>query len=89
MQERTGCPPTWGGTPLSSLEFAAGLFFASLKLGTGESRDRLGRFYAYYEAPELSDLVTNAGFSVTSQETGQSRGLSGELHPHILMFAHA
>lgn len=39
-----------------------GLLYLGLKAGEGEHRDRLGRFYAYYEMQELSDLLANAGF---------------------------
>ena len=39
-----------------------GLLYVGLKAGTGEKRDSLGRFYAYYEMQELSDLLADAGF---------------------------
>jgi SAM-dependent methyltransferase len=39
-----------------------GLLYLGLKAGIGERRDSLGRFYAYYEMQELSDLLTDAGF---------------------------
>lgn len=39
-----------------------GLLYIGLKAGEGERRDRLGRFYAYYEMQELSDLLADAGF---------------------------
>ena len=39
-----------------------GLLYIGLKAGDGEQRDRLGRFYAYYEMQELSDLLADAGF---------------------------
>ena len=40
-----------------------GLLYLGLKAGAGERRDRLGRFYAYYEAGELRDLLAAAGFA--------------------------
>lgn len=39
-----------------------GLLYLGLKAGRGERRDRLGRFYAYYEMDELSDMLADAGF---------------------------
>lgn len=39
-----------------------GLLYIGLKAGTGERRDSLGRFYAYYEMDEISDLLAGAGF---------------------------
>lgn len=39
-----------------------GLLYLGLKAGEGEQRDRLGRFYAFYEMDELSDMLAEAGF---------------------------
>ena len=38
-----------------------GVFHIGLKRGTGESRDTIGRFYAYYEMDELKRLLSDAG----------------------------
>lgn len=35
----------------------AGLFFASLKMGTGEGYDEKGRFFSYYTKEELSNIL--------------------------------
>lgn len=35
-----------------------GLLLATFKAGDGETRDKLGRFYAYYSLPELEALFT-------------------------------
>ncbi len=60
-----------------------------LKLGEGEARDRLGRFYAYYSDPEISALLARAGFSVTGRTTGSGTGLDGTVAPWIVLRAHA
>lgn len=36
-----------------------GLLLATFKAGAGESRDKLGRFYAYYSLPELQQLFAS------------------------------
>lgn len=64
-----------------------GVFHIGLKRGTGEKRDGIGRFYAYYEPEELSDLLDAAGFRVTSQKTGEETGLDGTLAPWIIFLA--
>ena len=58
-----------------------------MKLGTGEARDRIGRFYAYYSEPELTKLLASAGFNVIHKTTGEGSGLSGEIDPYILIQA--
>lgn len=40
----------------------AGIFYLGLKRGAGETRDRLGRFYTYFERDEIKDLLGDAGF---------------------------
>lgn len=65
-----------------------GLFHIGLKTGTGEHRDKIGRFYAYYTEDELSDLLKDAGFTPFSSVTGSEPGLSGEDAPWVCMAAH-
>jgi hypothetical protein len=60
-----------------------------MKLGTGEKRDDLGRFYTYYTAQELKDILTQAGFTLTFEREGQEKGLAGDVEPFIMMSAHA
>jgi len=60
-----------------------------MKLGTGEKRDALGRFYTYYTAQELKDILAQAGFTLTFQREGQEKGLAGDVEPFIMMTAHA
>ncbi|MDE0520342.1 MAG: methyltransferase domain-containing protein [Boseongicola sp.] len=64
---------------------ACGLFHIGLKTGTGERRDSLGRFYAYYEESELAGLLESAGFEVLSRATGMEAGLDGVEAPWIVM----
>lgn len=64
-----------------------GWFFLGTKLGEGEYRDSIGRFYAYYTQPELTDLLANAGFEIVDKYLGTEAGLSGEVAPFILIHA--
>ena len=41
-----------------------GIFSVAMKTGSNAARDRLGRMYTYVTISELSDLLTNAGFSI-------------------------
>ena len=56
-----------------------GLFFISLKRGEGEKRDRLGRFYAYYQEDELESLLLQAGFTPEHTLRGALRGMAGNI----------
>ena len=50
---------------LKQLFFAlkeGGILFFSLKRGVGESRDKLGRFYSYYEKDEVEKFLEKANF---------------------------
>lgn len=67
----------------------AGAFAIGLKSGTGSQRDRKGRLYAYYEQDELEGLLTEAGFTPESVETGRDAGLDGSIAPWIYITAHA
>lgn len=64
-----------------------GLFHIGLKTGTGEKRDTIGRFYAYYEDAELTRLVEAAGFRVLHRSTGEDTGLDGTVAPWIILLA--
>jgi trans-aconitate methyltransferase len=60
-----------------------------LKTGVGEKRDRLGRFYAYYDRDEIEGLMQDAGFTVTARAEGADPGLDGTVAPWIVVHAHA
>ena len=64
-----------------------GAFHIGLKAGTGEKRDTIGRFYAYYEMDELNRLLSDAGFNVIREATGEEAGLDGTVAPWIILLA--
>ncbi|MEL6643095.1 MAG: class I SAM-dependent methyltransferase [Pseudomonadota bacterium] len=66
-----------------------GQFHVSVKMGTGETRDSIGRFYAYYTDAELTGLLEAAGFTVTLRDFGATTGLDGSQAPWIAIAAHA
>ena len=65
----------------------SGILHLGLKTGSGEARDKLGRFYAYYSDAEITGLLEAAGLSVTSRVTGEEAGLDGAVAPWIIMKA--
>lgn len=65
-----------------------GLFFLGLKLGEGEMRDRLGRFYTYFTETELRAALDGAGFTIISAVSDRGRGLDGSRSDYILILAH-
>ena len=62
-----------------------GRLHIGLKSGKGEKRDRLGRFYAYYEEDELASLLTTAGFDIIYRAAGEDTGLDGTVAPWIIL----
>jgi len=60
-----------------------GSLHMGMKTGSGFRRDKLGRYYSYYSEHELRNLLKAAGFSVDNVETGEARGLAGDLEPWI------
>ncbi len=66
----------------------SGAFHIGIKLGEGEQRDHLGRFYSYYEADELTGLLQDAGFTVVRKRTGSAVGLAGSEDSFIILTAH-
>lgn len=66
-----------------------GRLHLGMKLGIGEARDSIGRFYAYYQETELTDLLTAAGFHVLATRRGQSEGLAGGSEAFVIISAHA
>ena len=55
-----------------------GILFFSLKRGVGESRDKLGRFYSYYEKSEVEKYLEKAAFQTKKYTEGVSVGLAGD-----------
>ncbi|NBD30895.1 MAG: methyltransferase domain-containing protein [Alphaproteobacteria bacterium] len=66
-----------------------GWLHLGMKLGQGEGRDGLGRFYAYYSQAELADHLSAAGFTLASRRTGTEKGLAETNDPYIILTAHA
>lgn len=64
-----------------------GLFHIGLKTGDGEKRDSLGRFYAYYQDAEMTNLLTDAGMEVECRSFGVTQGLDGQMAPWIMLRA--
>jgi SAM-dependent methyltransferase len=66
-----------------------GQLFLAMKLGTGEGRDRLDRFYSYFTADELRTHLRRAGFTLTGEQTEAIKGFDGTPASAIYMRAHA
>ncbi len=66
-----------------------GVLFLGMKLGQGEERDALGRFYSYYSEEELRERLAQAGFTAIEAVRGTGKGLAGTDDPYILMTAYA
>jgi SAM-dependent methyltransferase len=64
-----------------------GLFHFGTKLGEGERRDALGRFYAFYDEAELEDLFAAAGLEILNRYKGKEAGLAGAIEPFIILLA--
>jgi SAM-dependent methyltransferase len=58
-----------------------GLVYIGLKQGIGEHRDDFGRFYAYYEDAELTELVSAAGLTPIALDRDRTAGMSGKIEP--------
>lgn len=58
-----------------------------LKMGKGEKRDRLGRFYAYYSDPEITALLNDVGLPSIDRSYGADIGLDGEPAAWIILLA--
>ena len=61
-----------------------GLFSIGMKLGSGEHRDGLGRFYAYYGRDELISCLSRCGFVFDTEYIGEEKGLTGHVEPWIV-----
>ncbi len=66
-----------------------GLFHIAMKTGTGDSRDRLDRFYTYVTPDELTALLHAAGFLILTTHTGVERGLADNDDPVIAILSRA
>lgn len=64
-----------------------GRLYLGMKLGTGERRDAIGRFYTFYSEDELHDHLEAAGFTVASSREGADKGLAGTVDPFLIIQA--
>ncbi|MEO0485418.1 MAG: class I SAM-dependent methyltransferase [Pseudomonadota bacterium] len=64
-----------------------GVFHIGMKLGEGEERDQIGRFYAYYTRAELMDLLAANGLAPVWEREGEEKGLAGNTDRFILIRA--
>lgn len=58
-----------------------------LKIGEGDHRDRMDRFYTYYSETELEQLLSDAGFSIFERGFGEEVGFEGQPQPFIALQA--
>jgi len=68
---------------------ARGILHLGMKLGEGESADRLGRHYAYYSVPELQQHLHDAGFTPIGRVEGKDKGMAGNIDAWVVVIAHA
>ena len=61
------------------------IFSLGMKLGEGQERDSLGRFYAYYSSFELLTIIKKVGFSEIKRFQGEEKGLAGSFEPWIVL----
>jgi len=66
-----------------------GAFHIGMKLGSGEGRDRLGRFFAYYAEDELCSLLEQAGFTPVQSRRGNGKGLAGGEETYVVVLSDA
>ena len=66
-----------------------GIIHIGLKTGTGAKRDKLGRYYSFYEEYELQEFLQNAGYQIIETRNGEEAGLAGDVSPWITMLAKA
>lgn len=66
-----------------------GPFYIAMKLGNSAARDTAGRYYSYYDLEELTDYLTNAGFTVMTHVLGGGTGLDGSYSDWVSVAAHA
>jgi len=65
----------------------SGVFYFSVKLGKGEERDNLGRFYSYFGQDELEEMLRQIGFEIVDIFTGKSKGMAGKFEEWIGILA--
>lgn len=66
---------------------SGGVLHLGMKRGKGEKRDRLQRFYTFYETLELTTHLEEAGFDIIDVEEGVGTGLAGSKDPFVLILS--
>lgn len=66
-----------------------GLLHLAMKKGTGDGRDRLGRYYTYLAPDELTGMLRDAGFTPGKIEEKEIKGLASTPDIGITMHAYA
>ncbi len=66
-----------------------GVLFIGMKRGSGSGRDRLDRYYEYYERAELDEMLVAAGLTPVDHWTGKASGLAGHPQGWIVIRADA
>ena len=64
-----------------------GLLYLGLKQGEGERRDKIGRFYSYFGAEEITGLLEAAGFADIDLRERQGDGYDGSKETIMHIFA--
>lgn len=62
-----------------------GILHIGMKTGDGSARDAIKRLYTYVTVPELTDLLTTAGYEVIYTKEGREAGLAGTIDPFVIM----
>lgn len=64
-----------------------GWLHLGLKTGTGEGRDRLGRFYTYHQPADVTAALASLGLRVQSLHEFSESGLAGPVEPGFVILA--
>ena len=64
-----------------------GWLHLGMKTGSGERRDGLGRFYAFWSVQELRTLLEDRGLAALSVREGEEPGLAGTVDPFAVIAA--
>lgn len=63
-----------------------GVFYLGLKAGSGEKRDKLGRFYSYFEPEYITELLAEAGFTDPQIRLREGDGYDGTAETSMHIF---
>lgn len=66
-----------------------GVFHLGMKTGSGEERDKFGRFYVYHTEDALVEMLETAGFENISVRRGAMEGMAGDKEPFVIILSNA